>query len=79
MNTISISQLKINPSNAINLATDYPMAINNKGQITAYLIGNQLFNKIVTYLEDLTDKKTVKETDFKKGKNFDKLASELSI
>lgn len=79
MDAISISQLKINPSGAIGLAADYPLSIKNKGRTTAYLIGNQLFNKIVAYLENISDKKIVQETDFSKGRNFEDLATELGI
>ncbi len=79
MNAISVSQLKTNPSGAIGLAADYPLSIKNKGQTTAYLIGNQLFNKIIAYLENVSDKKTVQETNFGKGRNFEDLATELGI
>jgi hypothetical protein len=79
MDAISISQLKVNPSGAIGLAADYPLSINNKGQTTAYLIGNQLFNKIVAYLENVSDKKAVQETNFSKGRNFEDLANDLGI
>ena len=70
MDAISVSQLKTNPSGAIGLAADYPLSIKNKGQTTAYLIGNQLFNKIIAYLENVSDKKTVQETNFGKGRNL---------
>ena len=79
MNTISISQLKINPSNAIRQALDFPMAIQNRNKIEAYLIGKDLYEKIVSYIEDFIDKKAVEETDFKKGKDFEKIAKKLNI
>jgi hypothetical protein len=71
--------IKINPSGAISLATDYPLSIKNKGRTTAYLVGDQLFSKIVAYLEDVADKKAVYETDFSKGKKFEDLATELGL
>ena len=40
---------------------------------------SQLFSKIVVYLEDMTDKKAVPETDFGKGRKFEDLATELGI
>jgi len=79
MNTISISQLKVNPSRAIDEAADYPVAVENRNKIKAYLLGKDLYEKIVSYIEDLIDKKAVEETDFKGGKDFEKIAKELNI
>jgi len=78
-NTISISQLKINPSKAISEAVDYPIAVENRNKIKAYLLGRDLYEKIVTYIEDFIDKKAVGEADFKKGKDFEKIAKRLNI
>jgi len=79
MNRISISTLKINPSKVINLACDYPVAIENRNRVTAYIIGKDLYEKLVSYLEDLIDKKTVEETDFEKGKDFERVAKKLNL
>lgn len=77
--SISISQLKTNPSKAISLADDYPMTVKNRGQVKAYLLGKELFEKMVFYLEDYIDKKAVRETDFRKGRDFEEIAKELNI
>ena len=79
MNSMSISQLKINPSEAIRESLDYPLALKKRNETEAYLVGKKLFEKIISYIEDYLDKKVVSETDFKKGRNFDKVASELGI
>lgn len=79
MNTISISQLKINPSKAIGEALDYPIAVENRNKVEAYLLGKDLYEKIVSFMEDSIDKKAAEETDFKKGKDFEKIAKELNI
>ncbi|PIV09701.1 prevent-host-death protein [Candidatus Roizmanbacteria bacterium CG02_land_8_20_14_3_00_36_15] len=79
MNTISISQLKINPSKVINLAGDYPVAVEKRNKVKAYLVGKDLFEKIVDYIEDYTDRKAVEQTDFKKGHDFEKVALQLGI
>lgn len=79
MNTISISQLKINPSKAINAALDYPLAVENRNKVEAYLLGKDLYEKIVSYIEGLVDNKAVKETNFNKGKDFDKVVKELGL
>lgn len=77
--SISISQLKANPSRAILQADDYPMTINKRGKVKAYLMGKELFEKIISYIEDYADKKAVRETDFKKGRHFEEVAKELGI
>ena len=77
--TVSISTLKVNPSKIINLTADYPVAIENRNKITAYIIGKDLYEKLVSSLEDLIDKKAVEETDFEKGKDFEKVAQKLNL
>jgi len=79
MNTISISQLKINPSKAIGEAFDYPLAVENRNKIEGYLLGKDLYEKIVAFIEDNIDRRAVEKTDFKKGKDFEKVARELNI
>ena len=79
MNTISISQLKINPSKAINAALDFPLAVENRNKIEAYLLSKDLYEKIVSYIENFIDRKAVEKTDFKKGKDFEIVAKELNI
>ena len=79
MNTISISQLKINPSKAIEGAIDYPIAVENRNKVEAYLLGKDLYEKIVSFMEDSIDRKAIVEADFKKSKDFEKVALELNI
>lgn len=79
MNSISISQLKINPSAAIVKASDYPLAVENRNNIQAYLIGKTLYEKIISYIEDRVDKQAIDNADFSKGKDFEDVAKDLSI
>ena len=79
MTTISISELKVNPSKAINAAVDYPVSIENRGKQEAYLIGKDLYDKLMLYIENFIDNKTINETNYKKGKDFEKAAKELGI
>lgn len=79
MNNISISQLKVNPSKFIDLAGDYPVAVEKRNRIKAYLIGKDLYEKIVDYLENYIDQKAIEQTDFKKGRDFEKIAAQLRI
>ncbi|OIO08370.1 hypothetical protein AUJ27_00875 [Candidatus Falkowbacteria bacterium CG1_02_37_44] len=79
MNTISISDLKVNPSKAISFASDYPIAIENRNKIKAYLLGKDLYEKLVSYVEQMIDKKAVEETDFNKGRDFETVAKKLNV
>jgi PHD/YefM family antitoxin component YafN of YafNO toxin-antitoxin module len=79
MNTVSISQLKTNPSKAIDQAFDYPVAIEKRNKIKAYLLGKDLYEKIIAYFENYIDRKTVEKTDFTKGKDFEKVARDLGL
>lgn len=79
MNTVSISELKIHPSKTIEMATDYPVAVENRNKVKAYLVGKELYEKIIGYIEDYLDRAVINKTDFNKGKDFDKVAKELGI
>lgn len=79
MNTLNISDLKTNPSNAIALAEDFPVGILNRNNIKAYLLGKELFEQLISYLEDSLDASTIRNTDFSKGQNFETFAKKLGV
>jgi len=79
MNIASISQLKLNPSAVIAQAMDYPVAVENRNKVQAYVIGKSLFETIIAHLEVSIDAKAVQNADFSKGKNFEVVARELGI
>lgn len=79
MTSISITDLKTNPSKAVVMAGDSPLAVLSRNKTKAYLVGSELFEQMVAYIEDMEDAKAVNETDFDKGKDFELLASELGI
>jgi len=79
METVTISQLKSQPSKIIGSALDYPVAVAKRTQVKAYLIGKELYEKIISLLEDYIDKTIVKKTNFRKGRDFEKVAKELGI
>ena len=79
MNNISVSKLKANPAKAIYMATDYPVAIENRNETKAYLIGKNLYEKMIAYIEDYIDFEAVKSADFSKGKDLEKVAKELGL
>jgi len=81
-NTISISQLKMNPSAAIAQAMDYPLEVISRGKSQAYLVGKQLFEKIMDYMEDQEDiatVKSIKPEEYKEARDFEEFARELGI
>lgn len=79
MTVISISQLKARPSKALSLAEDYPVAVGKRNQVKAYLVGKDLYEKLIAYLENYIDEKAVRSVNFRKGKPFEKVASRLGI
>lgn len=79
MTTVSISQLKMNPSAVIQQATDYPVAVENRNTVTAYVVGKRLFEKLTASLEDRLDATAVAKADFSKGKDFEIIARNLGI
>jgi antitoxin StbD len=79
MTTISISQLKVNPSSVIAQAADYPVAVENRNKVQAYLMGKNLYERLMAFLEDAVDAAAIKRTDFSRGKDFEKVARDLGI
>lgn len=60
-------------------AEEYPVRVVSRSKTRGYVIGKDLFEKIYSYLEDHLDIMAVKETNFKKGRNFEEIADELNI
>lgn len=79
MTTISITSLKTNPSAAILSAQDYPVAVQNRNDTKAYLVGKSLFEKMAMYLEDVEDRRVIKSIDLSKKRDFEEFASELGL
>lgn len=79
MNSISISQLKLNPSTAISNALDFPLAVESRNEVKAYIMGKDLYEMIVAYMEDASDRKAVEETDFSLGHDLEDVAEELGL
>ena len=79
MTSLSISQLKVNPAKAILASGDYPVAIENRGEVEAYLVGKDLFERLERYVEDFIDKRAVEAADFSKAEDFEEVAKKLGI
>jgi len=69
----------MHPAKIISAAFDYPVAIESRNKVKAYLIGKELYEKIVSYIEDYIDKDVVLKNDFNKGRDFEEVAKELGI
>lgn len=76
---ISISELKTSPRAAISASEDYPLAIKNRNKTEAYIISKNLFEKIISFIEDDIDEKAVKEANYKSGTTLNALIEELGL
>lgn len=79
MTSVSISQLKINPSAVFSSAEDYPVAVQKRNKTAGYVVGKDLFEKLVSFIEDVEDRKAIEATDFSKKRDFEEFAKELGI
>jgi len=79
MTYVSISDLKTNPASIISNALVYPVAIQKRSKTQAYLVGKDIFEKLVAQMEDIIDAKAVREADFSTGRDFEEIAAELGL
>lgn len=79
MTTVSISQLKVNPSAALLAADDFPVAVRKRDKTAGYIIGKDLFEKLILFLEDIEDRKALRSIDLSKKRDFEDFAKELGI
>ncbi|MDO8571784.1 MAG: prevent-host-death protein [bacterium] len=79
MTSASISQLKANPASIIRQAFDYPVALENRNKVEAYVIGKNLYEKMLAHIEDKLDRQAINDTDFTKGKDLETVAKDLGI
>jgi antitoxin StbD len=79
MNSVSISQLKMNPSAIFAAAQDYPVAVDSRNKTTGYVVGSKLFERMVEFMEDMEDIAIVKKSEYPKGKKVEDLRAELGL
>jgi len=79
MTYVSISDLKTNPAEVISASLDYPIAIQKRSKTQAYLVGKDIFEKLVAQMEDAIDRQAIAEADFSKGEDFEKVVKELGL
>ncbi len=79
MNSVSISQLKMNPSAVFGMAADYPVAVDSRNKRTGYIVGSRLFENMVEWMEDMEDISVVKKSEYPKGKKVSDLRVELGL
>lgn len=79
MTQVSISELKKNPSAVLAGAEDYPVAILKRNKTAGYVVGKEIFEKLVEFVEDYVDRKAVEEADYKHGTPLEDLIEELGL
>jgi len=79
MTSVSISQLKANPSAVLLSADDYPVAVQKRNKTAGYVVGKDLFEKMILFLENVEDKKTIESINLNDKEDFEKFANELGI
>ena len=79
MNTISVSQLKLNPAAALNLAEDYPVQITGRNEVRGYLVGKDIYEKMLSWIEDGMDVVALAKSEYPKGKKAEDLMVELGL
>lgn len=79
MTSVSITQLKQNPSAVLSAADDFPIAVQNRSRTAGYVVGKDIFEKLILFLEDLEDKKTIKSINLGDKRDFEDFARELGI
>ena len=60
---ITISELKRNPTHALNSAGNHPVAIMNHNKVTHYAMPAALYERIMDMVEDFQDLRTSKERE----------------
>lgn len=79
---VSISELKKNPSSVLSAAGDYPVAVHNRNKTAGYIVGKEMFEKLIELAEDIIDKKAVEsltEEDYKNAVPIEDLGKELGL
>jgi len=79
MTYVSISDLKTNPASIISNALVYPVAIQKRSKTQAYLVGKDIFEKLVAQMEDIIDAKAVREANFDDVVPLEKVVAELGL
>ncbi|MEK7550590.1 MAG: type II toxin-antitoxin system prevent-host-death family antitoxin [Patescibacteria group bacterium] len=79
MTSVSVTDLKTNPSSVLASAEDYPVAVLKRNKTAGYVVGMAMFEKLVEFVEDYVDRKAIEEVDYSKGRDFEEIAEELGI
>ncbi|MEI6690423.1 MAG: antitoxin [bacterium] len=79
MNSISITELKTNPAAAFFAADDYPVPVMSRNSVRGYVVGKDLFEKMLLWMEDKMDADAIKNADFSTKTDFEEFAKELGV
>ena len=69
----------MNPSAVISSAVDYPVAVHNRNKVQAYVLGKDLYEAMILFIEDYIDKKAVRNADFSKHRKAEDVFRELGL
>lgn len=82
MTSVSISELKKNPASVFAGAEEYPIAVLKRNKTAGYVVGKDMLEKLVDFVEDYIDKKAVEsltKADYKNAIPLEDLVKELGL
>lgn len=79
MTSVSISELKANPSAVISRANDFPVVVKRRNKTAGYVVSKAMFEKLVEFVEDYLDRKAIEEADYKHGTPLEDVIKELGL
>lgn len=78
-NSISISQLKTNPSVAFTMAKEAPLVILRRNKVAGYLVSPEIYDALVQYIENHTDREAIESAKDEKHIELEELLEELDL
>jgi antitoxin StbD len=82
MTSVSISDFKKNPASVLSSAEDYPVAVLKRNKTAGYVVGKDIFEKLIELVENLVDKKakeSLTKSDYENAVSLEDLAKELGL
>ncbi len=79
MTSVSISDLKKNPSSVFAGAEDYPIAVLKRNKTAGYVVSKAMFEKLIEFVEDYIDQKAIDEADYKNAVPLEEVLEELGL
>ena len=76
---MTLSQIKVNPAAVLMRAQDYPLSVTKHNQVKGYVVGKEIFEKLIAYVEDAEDAQALKSADISTGRDLEDIAKELGL